>query len=152
MLGGDRNRSIIWIEKTAIAQKAKYYTSNKPCLRGHTSPRLLSGNKCLECEKERNKTRPPKIDPTKRYGRAIKHKYGLTIEQYNALLLAQNNCCRICIRPFTERGSNNDAPVIDHCHTTNKIRGLICHRCNKGLGAFEDNVQILYNAISYLQS
>ena len=58
----------------------------------------------------------------------------------------QNNKCLIC-------GNEQDGKdlAIDHCHTTNKVRGLLCNSCNLGLGCFKDNLDILASAIKYLE-
>lgn len=71
-----------------------------------------------------------------------KHKYGLNRNDYFKMLEESNDCCKIC-----KRKSNL---VVDHCHKTNKVRGLLCQQCNKGLGNFEDNVEVLSEAIKYL--
>ena len=71
----------------------------------------------------------------------LKRLYGLSIEQYEQMLLLQNGLCLLCINP---------AEVVDHCHNTNKVRGLLCHACNKGLGHFKDNIETLEKAIKYL--
>jgi hypothetical protein len=57
----------------------------------------------------------------------------------------QHNRCAVCHETFTE------TPRIDHDHTTRNVRGLLCNRCNLGLGYFRDNVTILSNAIEYLE-
>lgn len=74
-------------------------------------------------------------------------KYHLTLEDYNTFLLIQDNKCKICLISFNDviKGAN-----IDHCHTTGKVRGLLCHSCNKGLGFFKDNTELLKIAIEYL--
>jgi len=72
-----------------------------------------------------------------------KRKYGLTIEQFAALIERQGNACAIC-RVVPERFH------VDHDHKTGAVRGLLCASCNKALGAFKDNAQILEAAIVYL--
>jgi hypothetical protein len=76
----------------------------------------------------------------------IKTRYGLTKEQYDDLLLKQNNACAICKAPFT------DTPCVDHDHVTNITRGLICNPCNHLLGKAKDSITVLQNAIDYLSS
>lgn len=72
-------------------------------------------------------------------------QYGLTEEDYQGMLSKQNFSCAIC--------ENADEPLrVDHCHTTGKVRGLLCHRCNTGLGLFKDNVRNLETAIRYLSN
>lgn len=70
-------------------------------------------------------------------------KYDLTEESYNELHLEHNGKCKICKKEIEDL-------VIDHCHQTGKVRGLLCNPCNKGLGFFEDNIESLRSAIEYL--
>ena len=83
-------------------------------------------------------------------------KHKITLEERDAFLAKQDGKCAICGNPTefkqkSERDCNigTDA-VIDHCHTTLKIRGVLCGFCNTGLGAFKDNPFSLENAIKYL--
>jgi hypothetical protein len=81
-------------------------------------------------------------------------KYGLTVEDYYEMLRVQNYACYICKLPETTINSKykklHDLGV-DHCHKTNKVRGLLCQKCNRGLGYFNDSIEILKSAIIYLQ-
>jgi hypothetical protein len=74
-----------------------------------------------------------------------KFKYGMTDESFEELLKLQDNRCAICRKVF------NKTPHIDHCHTTNQNRGLLCGTCNRGLGMFFENTETLLSAISYLE-
>jgi len=74
-----------------------------------------------------------------------KHRYGVTKEQFKILLKNQKGKCGICKKRF------KNTPCIDHCHKTEKIRGLLCRKCNFGLGTFNDNSRILNQAIKYLR-
>lgn len=74
-------------------------------------------------------------------------QYGITVEQYNQMFVDQNGLCKICKNP---KGSNEKNLSIDHCHTTGKVRGLLCNKCNAGLGFFKDDISILTEAIKYL--
>jgi hypothetical protein len=75
-------------------------------------------------------------------------KYGMTVEEYEAMLEAQSYCCAICdAEEWTTRdGSLNT----DHDHKTNVVRGLLCHSCNVGLGHFRDDPELLQAAAKYL--
>jgi hypothetical protein len=75
-------------------------------------------------------------------------KYGLTRDQYKHLLASTEGVCPICVRPFGTTAYTK--PVVDHCHTSGKTRGIICRQCNIGLGAFRDNKISLAQAINYL--
>jgi hypothetical protein len=72
-------------------------------------------------------------------------RYGITKEMFNEMLNGQSGRCAIC-----EIGIDEQSSHIDHCHTTGKVRGVLCEKCNKGLGQFDDNVNYLKNAIKYL--
>lgn len=72
-------------------------------------------------------------------------KYGITPEQYSAMVATQNGVCAICSGAPTKRGL-----FVDHDHATGRVRALLCHHCNVGLGHFCDSVDRLGNAIDYL--
>ena len=72
-------------------------------------------------------------------------KYGITENDYLKMFEKQKGVCSICSKPqLTKR------LYIDHNHTTGKIRGLLCENCNRGLGMFKDDKNILLSAIGYL--
>jgi hypothetical protein len=73
--------------------------------------------------------------------------YGLTQDQYDALLSAQDFRCAIC---STGTSGGNGTWHIDHCHNTERVRGLLCSKCNTGLGLFNDSPAHLQTAITYL--
>lgn len=76
-------------------------------------------------------------------------KFGLTAADYDAIMRAQGGVCAICHEvPSTRR--RHDL-VVDHDHETNTVRGLLCNRCNIGLGHFEDRLGLLFAAINYLR-
>jgi hypothetical protein len=86
------------------------------------------------------------IPPEVRKARALKYNYGITPEQFDAFFLSQGNCCRIC--KTIEPGGRNWH--VDHCHASGKIRGILCCRCNVGIGMFRNNPVILMEASSYI--
>ena len=101
-----------------------------------------------ERQRKRRLAQPEKFRESSRKSerkRKLK-RYGLTEETYEALLVSQNNLCAICCK---ENETKRDWHV-DHCHTTGKVRGILCHYCNLGLGNFKDNKEYLENAIAYL--
>jgi hypothetical protein len=76
----------------------------------------------------------------------LKYLYGVTPDQYQTLIASQKGLCAICNEPQTL-----DRPLyLDHCHTTLEPRGLLCHRCNTGLGNFRDNPALLDKAKEYI--
>jgi hypothetical protein len=80
----------------------------------------------------------------------IKQQYGLTMEAYEKLI--NKTHCEICRQPFsTSRTSSRRRRCVDHCHTSNKIRGVICSGCNVGLAHFVDSSSLLRAAAAYLE-
>src|ERR1035437_2009586 len=80
-------------------------------------------------------------------------RYGITLEKARALLDAQGGRCAICKKELDfdngERGRGQ--PVVDHCHSSNKVRGMLCTNCNLMLGYSLDKKEILQTAINYLE-
>jgi Recombination endonuclease VII len=85
---------------------------------------------CKECAAERKKTTRKPIDPTKQRAADLKHLYGLTVEQWDKMLLEQSGLCALCDEPMK-------SPHVDHSHTTGEIRALLCLQCNTMLGRVE---------------
>ncbi len=81
---------------------------------------------------------------------ANKLDFGITVAQYDAMLVAQGGCCRLC-KSTTPGQKRKVHFMVDHCHTTGKIRGLLCHPCNVALGLFKDNITTLKEAQRYLE-
>lgn len=78
--------------------------------------------------------------------RDLRQRYGLTQETFIALLEDQGNLCAICRREFTSYPGS-----VDHDHTTEEVRGIVCRACNAGLGAVRDDTQRILNLIEYLE-
>ena len=76
----------------------------------------------------------------------MKRKYGLTLEQYDAMLAAQDGVCAICGEPRPEDRTLH----VDHDHDTGEIRGLLCFKCNNALGDFNDDHDLFQRAAAYL--
>ena len=74
----------------------------------------------------------------------LKSRYGITPEQFDCMLVSQDNKCAICKQEY------HLTMHIDHNHSTGEIRGLLCNNCNRGLGHFKDNPMYLVKALEYL--
>lgn len=82
----------------------------------------------------------------------LRKNYKMTLEEYQDLFDSQNGKCAICgSEGFKIVRNQRQDIVIDHCHTTGKVRGLLCHNCNRALGLFKDNSETISNAIRYLE-
>lgn len=82
--------------------------------------------------------------------RLLEEKYGLLAGEYRRLYNSQEGRCKICGTTEAHKRVKRRFAV-DHCHKTGKVRGLLCNKCNVGLGMFEDNIESLISAISYLK-
>lgn len=80
----------------------------------------------------------------------LERRYGITQEQLEEMNVAQSGKCKICRKEESGRVERGRL-YIDHCHITGKVRGLLCHQCNAGLGMFKDNLESLAAAIEYLK-
>lgn len=117
---------------------------------------------CRDCEAEYLKARlenkaarDSKREAARRYARSARNRelrlaklYGITVADYDAMVEAQGNRCAIC---QTETITGNATYWhVDHDHATGRIRGLLCHYCNLGLGSFKDDPELLRRAVAYL--
>ena len=78
-------------------------------------------------------------------------RHGLTSKQYADMLTAQDGKCAICKTDEPGGRKHHRHLYVDHCHTTGKVRGLLCNRCNVGLSRFRDDSNLLRLAIAYLR-
>jgi len=107
---------------------------------------------CTPCRtisnRRRREAEPDLVTKLRRRSR-LKTQYGISVEQYGEILASQGNVCAICTSK--EPGSRMKHFPIDHCHTTGVIRGLLCTKCNRGLGLFNDNTDRMERAVKYLK-
>lgn len=134
----------------ALENGDKYYYTGKPCrTHGHMSKRLTSNSRCEECHeiymKEVRKHRERK------YGLA---KYKITEADYDGMLREQNYVCAICKQPEKIKDHNTKKLkllAVDHCHDTNKVRGLLCTNCNIGIGNLKHDPILIRAAALYCE-
>lgn len=112
---------------------------------------LASANRRAKAYQARHPERLPTKEQKRNYDRRyhLGWKYGITPEQYDEMLVAQGGCCALC-------GSSDPQAVfdrfhIDHSHETGRVRGLLCAKCNLGLGSLGDTVESLQRAIDYIK-
>lgn|SRR5574337_1184363 len=96
-------------------------------------------SKCKKCSKE---VAVYKAKNIRDYH--LKKKYGISLEEYEILYSSQKGECAICSEGFP-------LLYVDHCHVENKIRGLLCMKCNTALGLFRDDISIMKKAIKYVR-
>lgn len=73
--------------------------------------------------------------------------YRIRMEDFDKMYQEQNAKCKICYEDIPYRGRKI---AVDHCHTTGKVRGILCHHCNVGIGHLQEDIKILQKAIDYL--
>lgn len=108
-----------------------------PECRGRDTRRLLQNRRRVE------------VAGQKPYEREmhLKHKYGLTAEEWDMLYDVQLGRCAICLIPLAET-----KPHVDHDHATGRVRGILCKLCNPGIGFFQDDPALLMRAAQYLST
>jgi hypothetical protein len=74
-------------------------------------------------------------------------KYGITVADFRTMLAVQGHACRICRARFDGR----TLPHIDHVHATGTVRGILCGKCNRGIGHLQDNASLLRRAARYVE-
>ena len=116
-----------------------FYLRNKTSMVRHST--------CKECDKKRVKENH---DPVAYRNAELQRRYGITQQDYEVMIAEQNKQCAIC--NTTEPGGRHNRGyfVVDHCHTTGKVRKLLCNNCNTALGLVGDNVDTLHKMINYL--
>ncbi len=152
-----------------IIKEVKDFIHSKVCTRckkeksyvdfdykGNTNRYLKS--RCRDCINKIARDSPEKREYMRQYGIINKEtlastrlvrKYGITLEQKKKMLSCQDNRCKICNKSLNIEYDPRDVHV-DHNHNNGKVRGILCSKCNTALGAFQENVDILYKAIEYL--
>lgn len=123
--------------KTCNVEKSKdsFYLHNRACKACCT----------LKAYEWRSKN-PEAVKKTRRKAK-LKKYYGISLDEYDKMLANQNGVCAVCSKEHTRRPLN-----VDHCHSTGKIRGLLCDKCNMALGLLEDSKEIIQNLERYLNA
>lgn len=129
-----------------------------PCVHcGKLTPSHKKGVEVRRCRPCSMKVRGlGKVDKfTYRREWTIKKKYGMDGDEFFAYWSANRGCCYLCERKMEmpkagQQGQSLISCAVDHDHKTGRVRALLCARCNKALGFFEDDVELLKKAIKYL--
>lgn len=107
---------------------------------------------CAECEKARTaewRVKAGQVHRDKARARHVQAKYGMSSDEHKSMLSSQNHKCKIC--GTDEVYSLHGKLYVDHCHISGNVRGLLCNRCNSGLGMFQDSATVVLKALQYLQ-
>jgi len=116
----------------------------KPCCnRYHADRRKKNPEPSREATRKYRKN-----NPRNKRNSALKNVYGITIDQYEEMLKKQNFQCAICKIDAITLNRNLD---VDHDHLSGTVRGLLCNKCNQGMGLLREDVEILKGALEYLE-
>jgi hypothetical protein len=131
----------------ALELSRKYYHENKGQIREKAAAYAKSWreNHPEEYKARNKKHNRLRYERNPYCGRIERH--GISVQQIKDMVATQKNSCGICGKEFL-----NNFFHIDHCHKTGRVRGLLCRKCNVGIGFMEDDVSILQKAIKYVQS
>ena len=124
---------------------------------------VLYKNFCKVCQVEKDKARYHSLPKEVKQKRSkenreklgfeyfknykLQREYGISLSEYNILLDNQDNKCYICNNKFNDTSDTR----VDHNHETGQVRKILCHNCNVLIGHSKENVQILHNAIKYIE-
>ena len=126
----------------------------KPLAEFYKSTKVKGGEKyytdslCKSCKAIKNKTWfKANREKANRYNvkSKLKLRYNISTNEYDAMIVKQNNLCAICNQSQKRRNL-----AVDHCHKTNKVRGLLCDKCNLALGLINENLNVVDAIKSYL--
>ena len=148
----------MWDQEGRVCRKCNQYLpwkmfskkSSKRYGKTQTELNKIRQPRCKTCAAEDTKLWKEAQAPERLKDLYYKRMYGLSLEEFQERWDTQNGLCLLCTRALQKSHLCGDSVVVDHCHATGKIRGLLCNECNRGLGYFKDNVMTLKNAIKYL--
>jgi hypothetical protein len=121
-----------------IEASRRYRERNREVMREKAkSYRLINREVCLERTKKWQRENPDKAKDA-----VYRRKYGISLRDYENMVSQRNGKCDIC--------SEVKLLVVDHCHDDGGVRGLLCDRCNVGIGCLEDNPDRLFAAAKYI--
>lgn len=136
--------NIQWLSKNP--DYFQEYASKNP-EKGRESGRRFRAS---HLEDERNRLKMyNQQHPEKQRAAWLRSEYGITLERYEEMFLEQNGRCKICGRHQSELSTNL---AVDHDYDTNRIRGLLCMKCNRGIGYLNDDPMLLKIALEYLST
>jgi hypothetical protein len=128
----------------ATLRKIRYERDPQTAIRRVQEWRRANPERYLETQRAYKAANRQRLQKQHR-DRHLKKSYGIVSEEFDLLVMAQMNLCAICFRYFG--GSLH----VDHDHRSGKIRGLLCGKCNKAIGLFDDKPQLADSAAKYLR-
>ena len=147
----------LWAVKNC---KIHGYLKKRETIDCFSNPSGINSPKCKKCKNEKRPYCPIKMkvfndaNKEKRRHQMLLRNFKLSLEQFNAMAISQNHLCAICKKPqckFDKKSKKVRSLAVDHNHKTGKIRELLCTSCNTAIGLFEENSDLIQEAINYLR-
>jgi Recombination endonuclease VII len=132
-------KCLVWKEDKQYSQK------------NATGRKRAFQSRCKTCSIEDSVLWREKQSPERLKDLYYKRTYNLSLNQFTTLLAQQEGLCAICKRQLVLENLTGDSAVVDHCHVSGKVRGILCNECNRGLGYFRDKISSLLSAATYLK-
>jgi hypothetical protein len=131
----------------------------------HTDLKVLNPDRVLKECVSGGCTNPPRNPTTRKENGNYRYysycegcincreRYNMTVPERQVMVDAQDNKCAICNSELAGwgKGWSADSSAVDHCHTTGKVRGILCYHCNTGIGQLKEDITVLKSAIKYLE-
>jgi hypothetical protein len=120
--------------------------------KAYPHPTWIVTRQCTTC-RDQKKYEYQQKEKFRKYRRGwyLGKRYGITMEQYEEMFVAQGGACAICGLEPRQKHRNDTRLCVDHCHETGKVRALLCNSCNIGLSKFKDDSVLLQRAQWYLE-
>ena len=121
------------------------------CLTEYVAPKRTSW--CNTCRKEYERKYWAQKSKEARREKKLKHDFGISFVEFQALFDKQAGCCGICSCPLTLfKEDQGEVACVDHDHSSGHVRGLLCNHCNRALGLLKDDLTTIRNMERYLES
>lgn len=130
---------------------AKRY-AGQPCSKCATTAKYTSKGSCVECTNlaVKNRKNPGRVYSARNDKNSrLKRMYGITHDTFDAMWAEQGGACGICAKTLHIKQGGH---AVDHCHTTLKVRALLCHPCNAGIGLLMEDPAVLRAAAAYIET
>jgi hypothetical protein len=137
-----------YLEKKETKRKL-WYSRNRERLIAESKARYQRNKDDIKAKRRRAYLKDSSPFKTNERRRRLKSIYGLSVDDFQRIFERQLRQCAICLADHSR--DEGKRLCVDHCHVTGKVRGLLCTRCNVGLGLLGDSEAGLNNALSYLK-